>query len=161
VALHIDGEELSQVVITEWVVEAGDRLWIVRASRGLEDDIALRPESALSTSLFSGTELGSTDVRQPSTSLTAMQQNLPPAALDPGMHLGLSSAAPNLPFPSWWSGECDINNYSAATGVPAYPLGAEYRGMRHAAPGHGLTPAPRCGSTLGTASASLNGSARS
>jgi hypothetical protein len=134
VALHIDGEELSQVVITEWVVEAGDRLWIVRASRGLEDDIALRPESALSTSLFSGTELGSTDVRQPSTSLTAMQQNLPPAALDPGMHLGLSSAAPNLPFPSWWSGECDINNYSAATGVPAYPLGAEYRGMKACGP---------------------------
>ncbi|MGD2178274.1 MAG: hypothetical protein PVG71_10675, partial [Anaerolineae bacterium] len=134
VDLHIDGQALSRVVITEWVVEAGDRLWIVRASRELEDDNTLRLRSTSSTGTLSGTVLRSDDVYQPSTSLRAMQQNLPPTDLDPRMRFGLSYAAPDLPFPSWWSGECDIDNYYAATGVPAYPLGAEYRGMKACGP---------------------------
>jgi hypothetical protein len=134
VDIHVDGEEPSPVAITEWVAEAGGRLWIVRASRALEDDAAVRPQSASLAKAFSGTELRGADLDQPSTSLRAMQQNLPPADLDPGVPFGLRSAVPDLPFPSWWSGECDANNYYAATGVPAYPLGADYRGMKACGP---------------------------
>jgi hypothetical protein len=134
VDLHIGSEELSRVVITEWVVEAGGRLWVVRASRELEDETAVRSDPASLMHLFSGTELRSDAVDQSSTSLRAMEQNLPPADLDPLMRFGLRSAAPDLPSPPWWSGECDTNNYYAATGVSAYPLGAVYRGMKACGP---------------------------
>jgi hypothetical protein len=134
VGLHIDSEELTPVVITEWVVEAGDRLWIVRASRELEDYPAhgVRPTSSARS--LEGTVLRSDDVYQPSTSLRAMQQDLPPTDLDPDMRLKLSSSAPDLPPPSWWSGECDTDNYQASAGVAAYPLGAEYRSMKACGP---------------------------
>jgi hypothetical protein len=92
--------------------------------------------------VFGNTELRSDDVDQVSTSLRAMQQDLPPTDLDPDMGSDLptpsgapsGAASPDLPFPSWWSGECDVDNYRIATGVSSYPLGAEYRGMKACGP---------------------------
>jgi hypothetical protein len=46
------------------------------------------------------------------------------------------AAQADLPFPSWWSGECDTSNYSRATGRASYPLGGSYRGVKACGPGH-------------------------
>lgn len=129
--IHIRGASPTRTTITEWVVEAGGRIWIVRASQELEDSAGVQPQS---TDPFSDTTLWSDDLGQPSTSLAAIEENLPPSNLDPEMLIAANAVASDLPYPSWWSGECDTNNYYAATGRSAYPLGAEYRGMKACGP---------------------------
>lgn len=129
--LYVRGASPTPVAITEWVVEAGGRIWIVRASRELSNSAGVRPQSS---DPFSETTLRSDDLDRPSTSLAAMDQNLPPSDLDPEMVIAANAVTSDLPYPSWWSGECDTNNYYAATGRSAYPLGAEYRGMKACGP---------------------------
>ena len=122
VNLHIDGTVARPVAIVEWVVEAGNRLWIVRASEEI---------SGGNTSVFADSldniELSSPDSNRPSTSVAAMNR---PRRLV----VDSSDSASDLPFPSWWDGDCDTNNYSAATGIEAYPLGASYRGVKACGP---------------------------
>lgn len=133
VDLHVRGESTTRVRITEWVVEAGDRIWLVRASQELEGDSAL-PEAAASTPSFPDVRLRSADLEQPSTSLAAMERGPSSIPPDPqGMSME-SPTAPELPFPSWWRGECDADNYYEATEAQAYPLGAEYRAMQACGP---------------------------
>ena len=129
--LYVRGASSTPVVITEWVVEAGARIWIVRASQELSNSPGVQPQS---TDPFSDTTLRSDDLDQPSTCLAAMEQNLSPSNLDPEMVIAASAVTSDLPHPSWWSGECDTNNYYAVTGRSAYPLGAEYRGMKACGP---------------------------
>jgi len=126
VSLHIRGEEPVPVSITEWVVEAGPRLWIVRASRELEGSAA--PQSLAPS--FPHSALSSRNLSQPSSSLASMGQSMPPLGEAPGVAHGAS----DLSSPSWWDGVCDTVNFHAATGFPAYPLGAEYRGMKACGP---------------------------
>ena len=130
VDLHIRGEEPVPVVITEWVVEAGPRLWIVRASKELKSTEASQPLAALLVASVSGSSLRSSDLSAPSSSLATVQ---PPVS-----HLedvpDVTTSISHLPTPPWWDGECDTVNFSAATGSPAYPLGAEYRGMKACGP---------------------------
>ncbi len=45
-----------------------------------------------------------------------------------------SQSQNDLPFPSWWSGVCDTNNYNAAIGIPATSLGKSYRGVSACGP---------------------------
>jgi hypothetical protein len=134
VDLRIGSQEPTPVAITEWVVEAGERIWIVRASQELGSDSAEQTALLQCRQALSTMELKSDDLHQPSTSLRATQRPVPREALDTTGLLGSSSDGPDLPFPSWWSGECDINNYLVVTGQPSYPLGAEYRGMKACGP---------------------------
>jgi hypothetical protein len=133
VDLHVSGEELSPVAITEWVAEAGNRIWIVRASQELAGGPV--PLQLTSTAqLLSETVLRSKGFQETSTSLAAKDRRSPITGIDPQSDVAQESAASDLPSPSWWSGECDANNYYAATGVQAYPLGAEYRGVQACGP---------------------------
>ena len=129
--LYVRGASPTRIAITEWVIEAGSRIWIVRASQELEGSAGVQPQS---TDPFSDTTLRSDDLDRPSTSLAAMEQSLPPSNLDSKMLTAANAVTSDLPYPSWWSGECDANNYHAATGRSAYPLGAEYRGMKACGP---------------------------
>ena len=130
VRLHVSGEDAVPVVVTEWVAEAGQRLWIVRASQELEsraDPASLTLSSALS---FPDTAINSHDLNQPSTSLTAaMRTRSKPADV---VRLGAQDS--DLPSPSWWDGECDTVYFLEQTGWSAYPLGAEYRGLQACGP---------------------------
>lgn len=130
VDVHLRGEEPVPVAITEWVVEAGPRLWIVRASQELKRDEALQPSMGALVISFSDSVLSSRDLAQPSTSLRAMERGRP---LPEHARVATGQAS-DLPAPPWWEGECDTVNFRAATGVAAYPLGAEYRGMRACGP---------------------------
>lgn len=124
-----DGDPVP-VAITEWVVEAGPRLWIVRASREVGSETrGVETTSELSAG-FWDTALRSPDAGRPSTSLAAGEQE--PSL--PTREGALSAAASDLPFPSWWQGECDTDYFHAETDVDAYPLGAEYRGLKACGP---------------------------
>jgi hypothetical protein len=117
-ALNIDGPVPKQVMINEWVVEALDRLWIVRWSQEqTSGDQPLQSESMLS-----GLTLSSSNINQPSTS--EVQSGNTPA-----FELNQNTLATDLPSPAWWQGDCDNTNYSKGSGgIAAYRLGAAYRG---------------------------------
>ena len=105
VDLHIYGEELTPVAVTEWIVEAGNRIWIIRASQELKGNTIPQPQLASLTDSFSNTKLGSDSLSQPSTSLRAVRQNLPPTSVNLGMRIEPNSVSSDLPFPSWWDGD--------------------------------------------------------
>jgi hypothetical protein len=130
VNLRIRGNEPVPVAVAEWVVEVGERLWIVRASREMGSGAAsqsLVPPLDLSPSDLS---LSSQDLTRPSSSLAAVVERVPM----PGDALELGASPPDLPFPIWWDGECDTVNFQATTGAASYPLGAEYRGVKACGP---------------------------
>ncbi len=130
VSLHVRGPEAVPVVITEWVAEAGERLWIVRASRELEGLTAWQRWGLSRDSSFSGAVVESPDLSQSPTSLAGLEQVEP---LRREVQEA-SSQARDLSFPAWWDGDCDEAGFRAVTGVSAYPLGAEYRGMKACGP---------------------------
>ncbi len=128
VNLHIDGNVAQPVEIVEWVVEAGPRLWIVRVSQKYEGssqsprDISKRIEN------LSTLDLSSPDLNRPSTSL------LMAANTDKSQSEQALLSPTDLPFPSWWNGDCDTNNYYAKAGIWAYPLGGAFQGLKACGP---------------------------
>ena len=127
--LPVRGEPIP-VVIGEWIVEAGPRLWIVRAGQELElDEDRSLAASGVTTSL-SDLSLASPEVNEPSTSLRAART---PVGSDPQTHESAGAPAV-LPQPHWWDGDCDTNNFEYWTGAAAYPLGGEYRGVKACGP---------------------------
>ncbi len=131
VDLPLGRSELTSLLIAEWVVQAGPRVWIVRASQELEGDTPPEPQAVDS---MAGTTLGSDDLEQPSSSLTVVDQRPSPTDSDLEIMIEASSVGSELPFPSWWKGDCDVDFFRQQTGVDSYPLGAEYRGLKACGP---------------------------
>ncbi len=119
VNLHVDGPVAKQVVIEEWVVQAGNRLWIVRFSQ---------EQSATVTSMQSGNFpgnliLSSDTLDSPST-----------VDLHPAKNSGKVSSqgvqAADFPTPAWWKGDCDYTTYyDGSDGYTSFRLGAVYLGV--------------------------------
>ena len=134
VDLHVGRAVVEPVAITEWIVEAGSRIWIVRASQGLSDTEESGGQALSQVDSPGGISLSSPDVSRPSTSLAAMNRLLSQVGGTLDTTSMPQSAASDLPFPPWWDGDCDTENFYAATGVHAYPLGASYRGVKACGP---------------------------
>ncbi|MFM8322710.1 MAG: PQQ-binding-like beta-propeller repeat protein, partial [Chloroflexota bacterium] len=105
-------DQAEPVTLHEWLVEAGGRLWLLRIAYGADSPWAQVP--------LDGVHLDSSRVDVPSAA-AALASALPPAPADAAP---AAPAADDLPFPSWWDGECDVNNFPGS-----YPLGGSYRGM--------------------------------
>ena len=134
VDLHVDDVVARPVAITEWVVEAGSRIWIIRASRELRSAEMSRSQVLSLVSSLDSTELSSPDAGRPSTSAAAVGTLLPRSYATLNHISASQSVTSALPFPSWWDGDCDTNNYYAETDEPAYPLGAVHRGVKACGP---------------------------
>jgi uncharacterized repeat protein (TIGR02543 family) len=119
VDLFIDGPVPKPVVIDEWVVEAGDRLWIIRSS---EEQFTNSP--ALQPGNFPGElVLSSSTLNHPSTVNDQPTKN-------PAMELNQKVMAGDLPTPAWWHGDCDYDTYTQKSGgTGSYRLGAVYLGL--------------------------------
>jgi len=121
VDLFIDGSVLKPVVIEEWVVEAGDRLWVIRSSEELFTKISSLP----SGKYLSDFVLTSSTLNNPST------VNGKPT-LNSVIELNQDVLAADLPTPSWWQGDCDLDTYQNSSQNPgkitSYRLGAVYLG---------------------------------
>lgn len=128
---QINAEAPQQIIVTEWVVEAGERIWILRINQLYETGTSL---ASVSNSLTQ-VKLSSSNVNTPSTSL-AYEAALaaiptPSAPEEPSVQ----ALASDLPSPSWWDSECDYNHYlSGSGGIASYPLGASYRNVKACGP---------------------------
>jgi hypothetical protein len=126
VKIRIHGSTSSKVAIVEWVADAGERLWIIRYSQEILDDD--RPAVAIIGDMIqfmADVAISSPDIATPSTSAKYFAAPNPPPQ---GGKLAAQSAG-DLPFPSWWSGDCDKNNYPGS-----YPLGGIYLGVKACGP---------------------------
>ena len=116
--LNVDGPIPKPVLINEWVVEAGERMWIIRWSE---------EQSTVSGSLQSGNFPGrlvltSSSINNPSTVFEQPAKNS-------AFELNQNPLVANLPAPLWWNGgNCDTPNYFNMGGVASKSLGAVYRG---------------------------------
>jgi len=107
------------VIVTEWVVEAGNRLWIVRSSQEVtnENDASSEQREKSANNDYQ-IDLTGMNLDVPSASLVAQERH------SPGFDgLGSQSTNGDLPFPSWWNGDCDTNHYRAVAKRDAYPAG--------------------------------------
>lgn len=110
--LDVGEETPSPTVIVEWVVEAGQRLWIVRISAELAPGQASQSQSFIDS--LAGITLNSDTLNAPSTSANQGASAIPNA---PGVPTTSSVSAP-LPFPAWWQGaQCDSSIHAGS-----YPL---------------------------------------
>ncbi|MBO0705441.1 MAG: hypothetical protein J2P39_08980, partial [Candidatus Dormibacteraeota bacterium] len=123
----------TPMVVVEWVSQAGNRIWLVRASA--QTDAA---DQSAFVGALSDLRVDSSDVNRPTTISTAKPGNTPTAPTSPapspatsspgqsGRGAGLSDLSAT---PSWWSGDCDSNHYAAGSGQSSFRLGATYLGM--------------------------------
>jgi len=134
VNLNVDDVISKPVTITEWVLEAGSRIWIIRALQAAPTAGAGKALGSVQAAVQPDVDLSSLDVMQPSSSLSAQT-----SVSSKGLSGQAVSSAGNLPAPPWWNGQvCDSTHYaySAFNGVqqnPAhrqsYALGGSYRGI--------------------------------
>ncbi len=144
ITAYVDAVAPASVTVTEWVAEAGGRLWIIRTVEKLPagGQLAGAETSPAGPGVGGAFELNSADLSAPSTSLAAAKALVsPPArALPSTANLTAAAAAPDLPAPPWWNGEaCDYTHYTfpppfngSAQNTqhrPSYPLGPSYRGI--------------------------------
>ena len=104
--------------IAEWVGEAGDRAWILRIRMPSE------AHPPMMISMLDEVTVDSSDLYKPSTSAAAASMHRVPMPVDEP-----PSLLSNLPFPPWWSGDCNVNNHPGS-----YPLGGAYRGVKACGP---------------------------
>src|SRR5512140_90277 len=116
--LFVDAPVQKPVTVDEWVVQAGSRLWIVRASQ----EEASEEASPLPVHFDAQLSLQSETLSRPSSPLA-------PARLVQNQPAGSAGGEPDLPVPAWWDGDCDANNYATVQGFASYRLGAVYLGM--------------------------------
>ena len=112
--IHVEGEEV--VLVSEWMVEAGPRLWLVREASIPANDPQLKSETGHQTlSLSSNTIDRATTIRDETPKANASTTFVPS----------------DLPFPGWWNGMCNIYNHSGSyqLGGPSPRKLAAYQGL--------------------------------
>jgi hypothetical protein len=128
----VEGQDRKAILganlVSEWIVEAGRRVWIVRFS---QDNTATTsvPMADVTPATPTRLSLRSPDVDQPSSSLAALIDARDKTGPTSGDGPTASQPTGDLPFPSWWNGDCDVNNFPGS-----YPLGAAYRGVKACGP---------------------------
>jgi len=127
VSLKIHGDTPSNVVIVEWVADSGNRLWIIRYSHEVDANDKRSPDDILNDQiqLLAHVVISSPDITNASTSAKYFAA---PNPQPPGAKL-VPHASGDLPSPSWWSGDCDKNNFPGS-----YALGGIYLGVKACGP---------------------------
>ncbi len=135
VDLQVDGPTASPVAVIEWVTQAGPRLWLVRAAQELPDASA-----AIGTAAEGEFSDISVSAANPSVPTTVGTDQSGGSGSSGTVEAPADDETPidttPVPFPSWWSGDCNTNNYQAAAGIPSYILspGAEWDGLEACGP---------------------------
>jgi hypothetical protein len=136
VDLQVNGPAASPVAVIEWVTQAGPRLWLVRASQQLSDSSTAR-WTAVETE-FSDISVSASNPSAPTTVGAAASGGggSGTATVQAPAEVEAPVDAAAVSFPSWWSGDCDTNNYQARAGIPAYRLssGAMWDGLEACGP---------------------------
>jgi len=122
---NIGNPAKSQQLIIKWIVEAGNRVWII--SLVFIDDNFGNINTLFSKNSIHDISLTSSNVGLPSISipLISILQQFPSTA----ENLVMEPTASDLPFPNWWNGECNENNHPGS-----YPLEGFYLGVKACGP---------------------------
>lgn len=139
----------TPALIVEWVVEAGQRLWIVRATRELADGKAVGHDPLGADPAFldalKSLRIDSGTLDRPSTLAPTRTAAGGPVSGSTAKQLAPTPGAPgDLPYPAWWNGsDCDYSRYySGSGGMGSYRLGATYLGMAACGPRPSADGAP-------------------
>ena len=138
VPLYLYGSTITEAVVVEWVVEAGHRLWIVRATRELSgsggENLPTGPRSPFWDSL-SQLSFSSDNLDNPSTLAMPGLKYVSPAGT-PVPERRSQTSPRDLPFPPWWNNsDCDYDRYmSGSGGIGSFRLGSEYMGIAACGP---------------------------
>jgi hypothetical protein len=117
------GQAVTNQINVAWVLEAGDRLWILQF---IEQGDFSSPEKLGQVLEYIQTiRATGSDFDVPSISSEIASQAAPPD-FNPVPPLRTLT---DLPFPTWWSGDCNVNNHPGS-----YPLGGAYRGLKACGP---------------------------
>lgn len=118
------GENLVTQINSEWILEAGQRVWFIRYIRnGVQGEDKINKFVASELSDFSIT---TDDLSPTSISLENARKSISSGKSNTPADISASS---DLPTPSWWSGDCDVNNFAGS-----YALGSSYRGIKACGP---------------------------
>lgn len=118
VMLSFAGEEPRPVLIAEAVFEAGERLWVLRRAEQLDARDAGAETKMVDRWVRDSVEIDAANLDAPTTLQPDAAEDSLVDLLFPAV-----SASGNLPFPSWWSGNCDSGRVKNG-----HPLGGSYRG---------------------------------
>jgi hypothetical protein len=139
VDLDVDGPTPTPTAIVEWVTEAQGGLWLIRAAEEVGSPGTQTQAGAVLADLADITVSAGSDLAG-----AGLPQYVPSTAMENGTVSAASSGGlpPAVSTPSWWSGTCDTNDYSAAAqtlvgvALPAYPLsgGATWDGLSACGP---------------------------
>jgi hypothetical protein len=128
----------SQKLVTEWIVEAGKRVWIIRSTlHGDFRDISIQQSTLIGLKSIT---LEGQNLNTLSTSLKE-HGNTPtvPSQVNEAQIQTLS----DLSTPSWWDGDCDTNRYLRITGISSGRLSVSpFRGLVACKPGSAGTAYP-------------------
>lgn len=122
----VGAAEKQIALISEWVIERGQRIWIIRATKQITQ--ATDTQTVLERA--TATVITSINPDIPSPNANSAKNSQPPQSNRPS-----SPISPNdYPSPVWWNGDCDLVNYRNATGKNSYPLGGSYLGIKACGP---------------------------
>jgi hypothetical protein len=122
----------NPVMAVEWVVEAGQRLWIIRVVQEQPFITADETSTSMFLSSLESMTMSSTTLNAPTTVVGAARQG---SRQPTSKETGSASPLDPLPTPSWWSGQCDSGNFPGS-----YPLGGSYLGMPACGPLNTMRP---------------------
>lgn len=131
--LRSTGMSGKPIVVVEWVSEAGNRIWLVRASAQVD-----AADQSAFVGALSDLRVQSSDPSRPTTIATPKPGTTPTAPTSPAPsppkpspgQSGRGAGPSDLSAPPpWWSGDCDYNHYAAGSGQGSFRLGATYLGM--------------------------------
>ncbi|MFL5735499.1 MAG: CHAP domain-containing protein [Chloroflexia bacterium] len=126
----LDEDAPKPVVVVEWVAEAGQRMWILRASAEMPAGTQSLEAAAPFLDSLAGLSLSSGTLDEPTTLPADSEEEEPPEAA--ARAAAVATLIPDvLPSPPWWNDDvCDLGNYRAGSGNRASrPLGTEFLGM--------------------------------
>jgi len=150
-----ESTEETPTLTVEWVAEAGERLWIVRASQEMAPSATTLGRANPFLEALADTVLSSDTLDQPTTVRLMADPNRPPESrtlpgLPPpeddtiqdieGVRLLVGEeeitrtaarASRHLPTPPWWKGVCDLQNFKAkdTSNRASFPLSSGFRGV--------------------------------
>lgn len=127
VLIHLKPLAKEPVIIHEWVSRTGNDLWTFRVS--------YTPGQGFAEALLDQIVVRLAGPAEPDGRLNPGPQPIEAKREFTGaVSSQLILADSLLPTPAWWIGECDTTNYEKVAGVPAYPLGGIYRGVKACGP---------------------------
>jgi hypothetical protein len=131
VSLSLDSATPSPTVVVEWIADVGSRMWMLQDASQVAAGADSASLDAVETGL-SDLTLGvvSPSLAAPSTLGAAISNGSEQPAPQVQPVQALTGITP-VPTPSWWSGQCDTNDYSAASleltgqAIASYPLSSD------------------------------------